>query len=82
MTGAEGGRRKGKMVREETVSLAGSQVLVAVALSVPVGTAVLTLPGRAVAQVKLDTRKGARIHGRWGWCWKESWELWALAPSG
>ena len=42
MTRAEGGRGKGQMVREETATLAGSQVLVAVALSVPVGTAVLT----------------------------------------
>lgn len=81
MTGVEGGRGKGQMVREESVTLAGSLVLVAVALSVPVGTAVLTLPCRAVAQMKLEPRKGAPDRGRWGWCGEESRELWGLAPS-
>lgn len=75
MTRAEGGRGKGQMVREETATLAGSQVLVAVALSVPVGTAVLTLPCSAVAQMKLDPWKGAPDRGRWGWCWEKNREL-------
>lgn len=63
------------------MTLAGSLVLVAVALSVSGDSSPQTLPfGSCKPQMKLEPRKGAPDRGRWG-CGEESRELWGLAPS-